>query len=358
MNRAWDRRATVALLLSLSLLAFCRSSSVQQDPGYEINALEQYSEGNFRNARDLLLKKSTLYPSERYMLARCYQQLEEYDKAVSNFRLTSVQQLRSEGADPILYQSYCYYFADALIDSPVVYNDSVAIASNLAISVPTNSFYYEDTFESYLYSEFKRTNANALAAQRVSLFYRRVGEYLNGDTSHVVYILSQYDNAPTKNFYRRVIEMIDPASLTSTEALNAAIDIAVDFKKFDLAVAFLNRHYELSRDKDYFTRNSARIEYKRGNQTAAIKQLTDFVATGAASRKTFSSLLKYLYSKRDYTAAYPIVVRAMKQYPGYFYDDYIKVAGTLTRSPNFITGSWRTTRRSYSWKNTPRTSSS
>ncbi len=331
MDRAWNRKLLVILMLGMSLLAFCRSSSVQQNESYETRALAQYSEGNYRHARDLLLSKTTLFPSERYLLARCYQELEEYDKAVSNYRLISAAKLREEQADPILADNYCYYFSKVLLDSPVVYNDSVAVASNLAFSLPTNSLYYEETYENYLYFEWKRTNVNALSGQHVSQFYRRVGQYLQGDNSQIAYILGRYDNAPAKSFYRRIIEMIDPAQLSSTDALNSAIDIAVDFGRYDLASQFLERHYAVSRDKDYYVRNSARIEYKKGNQTLAINRLTDFCGSGDASGRTYSLLLRYLYAKRDYDAAYQLVLKAMKQFPGYYYNDYIKTAATLDR---------------------------
>lgn len=331
MDRAWNRKLTILLTLSVLPLAFCSSSSVQQNGSYETRALGEYSEGNFRHARDLLLKKSTtLYPSERYLLARCYQQLEDYDRAVSNFRLVGVDALKTENADPLLPETYCYYFSEALLDSPKVYDDSLSVASNLAFSLSTNSDYYRDTLENYLYFEWKRANVTALTNQRGSTFYRRVGQYLAGDKSQLDYILGRYSSAPNKNFYRRFLDTVRPEDLGTADLLSQAVDIAYGFGKYDLAAGYLSRQYALSHDRDYYVRNKARIDYRNGGQSRAISDLTAFCTSGAASRKTFTLLLRYI--RRNYDAAYPVLVRAMKQYPGSFYTDYIKTASALGRT--------------------------
>lgn len=286
-------------------------------------ALYQYWKGNYRRSNVILDAKETPSILDYYLMGRNYYELEEYHDAVLAFSHLNEQSFLTNEIDPILFENYIYYYSSALVTSTVSYSNSVETVSNFLWSMDTNSLYYDDVADVYLYYQYLKTNYQAMTNAQFDSLYTDVGKYFLGETWYVRYILSQYDDATYTGMYPDILRHMDYTELNTRDSVNDAVDIAVDYDLYDEAEDLIEHYYDLFEDKDYYTRNMAIVEYGRGNKTSAINSLTDYCESGDASMKTWTKLLAYLKSNYRYQTGIEKAEEAMAAFPGYFYSQYI-----------------------------------
>lgn len=330
----------IAIVLSVFVTNGCKQKDKTKIVKADTIALQHYQDGKYRHSVDRLLKKEKLNSLEYYLLGRNHQELRDYHKAVKSFSKVKLNDFTMTNQLSFIKPNYSYYYANALIKSPVAYSNSLEVVTSLIGNLTTNSFYYNEVFNiyvCYLWKNQRYTTITNIIAQNTTVtktgkWYKKLALNMLGKKNNQSAILAYYRRAPHKTAFLHIITNLDTTQFNTKAELNNALDIALSFKKFELATKLLDKYNKKYKDKDYYERNMAIIEYKQRKRDTAIKRLQKFTKTNKASRKTYRRLLKYLYSRRHYSEALTVVRKLRKKYPGSYANDYYKVLSRLNRA--------------------------
>jgi len=297
-------------------------------------ALGFYSEGLYRHSYEEIAKKTSPNPADCYLAARSLQELKKFDEAVKWFCKIDVKALAECKDGKFLKENYDYFYPKALIDSPVVYQDSLAIVSNILAGINPKSIYYNEVGGTYLFFLWKNQKYSVLTNTKLLKLsndnpYIPLAQYMLGDKKQLTAALNRYYDVPNKSVFKVILDTLKTEDLPNLWCVKRAYTIALDLQLNGFAQKLLERIFALEKDKDYYERNKCILLIRMGQKAQAIEGLKKHVQSGKASIASFSFLLKNLKKKGTWKDAYDVVKIAEAKFPGEFTDSYVTIVKNL-----------------------------
>lgn len=294
----------------------------------EAQALEYYRQGMYRQALLVLESQKNRNVLEQYLVARCYQELREPDRAVQAYRQIKSEQLESLPDRAFFVENYRYHFTRAMIDSPLSYPFSLVLASNFIRDFSPASPHYQDMKSYHNYYQWKSTNWQYfLSLEKPDDEEKRyilLWHLSRGTVSNYSQLLADASKHGFARPYGDLARLLSPDVLKTREDLQAGIDLCLGYEAYSQARVLIERHYKLYQAKDYYLRNLALLDYREGKRSEAIKSLEQWEKTGKASASSIRVLLTWLQRAKRNKEALEVARRATVRIGSSFYPDYIK----------------------------------
>lgn len=294
-------------------------------------ALKYYTEGSFRHSIEVLSAKPALNGLETYLLARDYQELNQWEKALETFRKVKLADLSSGGLKDVFLDNYGYYFSlavyTAMINRYTNTNSLDAdIVSNVRSRIGTNSFAYDTVTGmvccqkwlagdyAFLTNEtsYKRTN-------QITRMFRAASRFITGDKAGLPGVFDsrsvKYQTFVLRDLTNR-ISREDFLSFDMNQLANA-FQYYLEAGSYREADELLRLHFFVSGDRDYLIRNRATLLFRQGKRGEAVNLLTELYGSGKAGEGSLSLLVGLLFRMENYTAAYTLLKTVTKKNASY-----------------------------------------
>ncbi len=316
-------------------------------PLVNLEALELYSEGNFRHSVEVLTNKSGLSSLEYYLLGRDYQELNDMPGAISNFEKVKTDDLKKEDSGSFYLENYCYFCSKALLSSSAAdtntFITNLEAVSNLFCILPENSVYSNQILDTYLFFLWKSRHykgiTNLEGSNFILNFYKNFSELALGNKKSLSLILQYRKNQTFFSLYKDIMQPIEVDDFNGlnrqelSEAFSAYLGMNPDKNNFRFMDYLLQLQYSLSKDEDFYISSKMTIEFLKGNKNSAVKGLMKFYEQKKASLKTVRLLVTYLNLTGKYNSALSILKNEiLNEYS--LYDDYINVLTKLGKFEN------------------------
>lgn len=313
-------------------------------PNVDLQALKFYSEGSYRHSIEVLSGKLFLSGLDTYLMARNYQELNQWEKALSWFRRVRVNDLEGDRMRHFFVDNYAYYYSLAIYTGIVNKGTNtempeLSVLSNIWSKVETNSFAYDAVTGTFCYFQWMNSNYGLLTNEQLfprtnaaTRLFRAAAGFILGDRARFP---EMFDNRGGKYLplimkdLSNIVENQDFMSFDKNQLANA-VQYYLDAGNISNSENLLKMHYTLTGDRDFYVRQRAQALFRAGKRQEAVSVLQSYYYGGKAGESVLAQLTGYLMRTENYGAVYTLLKSAVKAHPS-FIDELILAMGKLGR---------------------------
>lgn len=314
-------------------------------PNVDQEALRFYSEGSYRHSIEVLSGKLFLSGLDTYLMARNYQELNQWEKALSWFRRVRVNDLEGDRMRHIFVDNYAYYYSLAIYTGIVNKNTNyemseMSFVSNLWSRIETNSFAYDAATGMFCYQQWINSNYALLTndtlfpkTNSVTRMFRAAADILLGDRSKLPEIFDSRGGKYLPLIMKDLSNVVEPKDFMvfDRNQLANAILYYLDLgsvSNANFADYLLKMHYAMTGDQDFYVRNRSAALFRVGRRSEAVSVLQSYYQGGKAGENVLSLLVYYLMRTESYKAVYTLLLPIVRDHPS-FADELITAMGKL-----------------------------
>lgn len=313
-------------------------------PNVDRQALKYYSEGSYRHSIETLSGKLFLSGLDTYLMARNYQELNQWEKALSWFRKVKVSDLEGDRLRNFFVDNYAYYYSLAIYTGSVNRGTNTEMPdltsmSNLWSRIGTNSFAYDTATGAWCYLQWINSNYAGLTndgayprTNTATAIFRSAALFALGDREGLAGMFDtrggKYLPLVMRDLTNR-LESQDFLSFDKNQLANA-IPYLTDAGKYDDALVLIKMLFTLTGDREAYSRARAQALFRSGKRQDAITLLRTYYNSGKSGESAFGLLVYYLMRTESYGAVYDLLRPSIKKHPAYI-NELITAMGKLGR---------------------------
>jgi len=324
----------ISFLIILCAFLLLASQSFKH-PSLSYEALIYYQDGSYRHTIQEVKKKFFPASLDYFLLARSYQELKDISNAMDFYSKLKMDDLKKDRFGNFFFESYAFYYSEAMIDyffkyRVSFYSNCSVIISNLIKNLPSDSAYYNDIYRKFLFFTWKEKNYEvltnlSLTNEDFNYFYKFAIFMLSN--TNFSEILKYTEKRYFYSMFFDISNKINPTLIDhlKIEELSDAFSLFLKTRLYDYADIVLQKHYSELKDYDFFVRNKELLKYYQGKREEAIQNLINYVIKGKASYSTVNTCLNMLYENSRLDMVLSVLKQYIKKYPFIFENNYIKI---------------------------------